>query len=66
MEGEYRDYGVKWTIDEVPVKWARPKKVIYVYDCEQCGKEFKTEYKIHIPHCEACRLEYLNKIRKEW
>jgi hypothetical protein len=62
--GKYREPGVKWSIEETPVKWTRPKA--YVYDCEKCGKEFKAEYKIHIPWCEDCRVENVDRLRAEW
>ena len=58
----YRKRGVKWTIDEVPVKWTRLKG--YMYDCELCEKEFTTTYKIHIPWCEECRLKNIRKMKE--
>jgi len=71
MGKKFRSNKVKWTIDEVPVMWTRPKKYIfdrdlcrYVYDCEKCGEEFETDYQIHIPWCEDCRLKSINTFVK--
>lgn len=61
-ESEYREPGVKWSIDEVPVKKTRP--IGWIYRCEQCGKRFEFDREIHIPWCDDCRIKSLNEIKK--
>lgn len=71
MEKIYRDIGVEWTIEENPIKFTRSKRICnchkpkkYVYDCQKCIREFETTYEIHIPWCEDCRLEDINRLIK--
>ena len=57
----YRPRGVKWSIDERPVKFTTPKA--YVYDCECCGEEFTMVQEIHIPWCIKCRFKNMERDR---
>lgn len=57
---EYRKRGVMWSIDEFPLKKTRPRAYLYV--CERCGNEFRSNKEIHIPWCNGCRLENLDRL----
>lgn len=60
-ENKYRERGVKWSFGEYPLKWTRPKA--YVYDCQECGNEFRSDVEIHVPWCPDCRHKEIDRLR---
>jgi len=38
---------------------------LWTYDCDECGKEFETEWRLRIPICVSCRIKQLDLLEED-